>query len=471
MKHDHKAARLCAWLVVLALLCSGVMTALAERYVCPICNGATTCSTCGGSGQVNCGTCGGMGFWRVGETCPNCSGRGKVTCTTCSGTGTSNCWFCGGKGYYESGSGGSGDDSGGGSSTFDDDDGGNSGGTVVIPGRDDGNVPYSTAKGKVLACTEASSADCGVKKLFDGDESTTYRTPSTELYVIWKAPRPIGVTGYAFSFGYLQAQADGDTPKNVRLYGSEKALGRSDSGWQEIVNETVDIYNIGFSSDSDDVKGVYQYFKLEIGSNYGGPSTRITEVTIKGKEINVPATVKGLNYKLDNINDTATFIGPKDKNIKEITIPSVIKVNGKTYFVTSVKASACKALKKLAKLSIGKNVTDIGKYAFAECPKLKTVTGGKYVETIGEAAFMNDVVLAEITLYSKVSKIGRKAWYGCKKAKTVTIKTKKLTTSNVGAYAFKNLYATATVTCPAAKLKAYKALLPKKGMGKKVTYQ
>jgi hypothetical protein len=62
----------------------------------------------------------------------------------------------------------------------------------------------------------------------------------------------------------------------------------------------------------------------------------------------------------------------KAKNSKTITVPSSIKIEGKTYTVTSVGAKAFKA-KKIRSVYIGKNVKKIAKYAFSGS-KATTVT-------------------------------------------------------------------------------------------------
>ena len=142
----------------------------------------------------------------------------------------------------------------------------------------------------------------------------------------------------------------------------------------------------------------------------------ITDDTAPEPAAPATATVGALKYKLDG--SAATVTGPKSKNAKKLTIPATIKVEGETYKVTAIKASAFKGLKKLTTLVIGANVKTIGKNAFLKCAKLKSIT----------------------------------------------IKTAKLTTKTVGANAFKGVYKKATVKVPAKKLKAYKTLLVKKGL-------
>ena len=121
---------------------------------------------------------------------------------------------------------------------------------------------------------------------------------------------------------------------------------------------------------------------------------------------------------------------------------------GISYTVTSVAKNALKKNKKVTSVVIGSNVTTIGATAFSGCTKLTTVTIGKKVKSIKTGAFK-----------------------GSKKLKSIKIKTTKLTKKSVGKKAFTGIYKKAVFKVPAKKLKAYKALLKKKGAPKKAVYR
>ena len=129
-------------------------------------------------------------------------------------------------------------------------------------------------------------------------------------------------------------------------------------------------------------------------------------------------------YKVTKSSATAgTVEYTKTTNTKaaSLTIPATVKIDGVTYKVTSIAANTFSQNTKLKKVTIGKNIT----------------------------------------------KIGKKAFYGCKNLKTITIKSTGLKT--VGANALKGIHAKAKITVPKKQLSTYKKLLKGKGQGKKVT--
>ncbi len=122
---------------------------------------------------------------------------------------------------------------------------------------------------------------------------------------------------------------------------------------------------------------------------------------------------------------TVTYVKPVNKRKTKVSIPAAVKIEGITYKVTAIANNAFKNNKKIKKLTIGKNV----------------------------------------------SKIGKKAFYGCKKLKNITIKTTKLTSKKVGAKAFTGIKTKATIKVPKKKYNAYKKLLWKKGVSKKAKFR
>lgn len=185
--------------------------------------------------------------------------------------------------------------------------------------------------------------------------------------------------------------------------------------------------------------------------------TVISDSTTKAKyKIISTGTNKAVSYVTSTSNEAS------------IMIPDTITINGVVYKVKEISANAFKNNKKVKIITIGKNVITIGKAAFSGCTALQSVKKGVNVQTIGDKAFYKCTALKKITIQAKVKKIGSKTFYGCKHLKKITIKTKKLTSKNVGKNAWKGISSKATIKVPAANLKAYKKMLKSKGVGSRV---
>ena len=148
------------------------------------------------------------------------------------------------------------------------------------------------------------------------------------------------------------------------------------------------------------------------------------------------------------------------------------------------KGDKIKDAKKLAWYKVTKAGTTDGKVGTVEyvkpvnkkkrtvsIPATIKVDGIKYKVTgIASKAFRNNKYITKVTIGKYVQKIGSCAFYKCKKLKNITIKTKKMSTKKVGKSAFKGINSKATIKVPRSKYKAYKKLLKKKGVGRKVKF-
>ena len=198
----------------------------------------------------------------------------------------------------------------------------------------------------------------------------------------------------------------------------------------------------------------------------------------------------GTGFYFIHKEGVATYMRP-EKSEKTVIIPDSIRVNGKDIKVTSIWDNAFKNDKNLTTITIGANVTAIGKDTFASCTKLKTVKGGKYaakikdgafssckaltkfpvmekLQTIGMNAFKDCVKLKQFTIGKSVKEIGKSAFLNCKALKSITVKTSKLTANKVKKDAFKGINAKAVFKCPKKKVKDYLKLFVKKGAPKSV---
>ncbi len=154
------------------------------------------------------------------------------------------------------------------------------------------------------------------------------------------------------------------------------------------------------------------------GTGNSGGTTVTPDTPVKAGSIQA---VSGVKYKvLSTKSATVSYKAPKNKKITNAVIPATVKIKGKKYKVTAVEANA-----------------------FGKCKKLKKVTIG-----------------------TNVKKIGKKAFYQCRKLKSIQVKSKKLT--KVGSNAFKGIHKKAVIKVPKAKLSKYKKLMKKKGQAKTV---
>ncbi len=69
---------------------------------------------------------------------------------------------------------------------------------------------------------------------------------------------------------------------------------------------------------------------------------------------------------------TAEYVGTKSKK-SSVVIPDTVKVKGKNYKIVKVANNALANNKKVKQITVGANVTTIGKGAFQNCTKLKTI--------------------------------------------------------------------------------------------------
>ena len=79
-----------------------------------------------------------------------------------------------------------------------------------------------------------------------------------------------------------------------------------------------------------------------------------------------------MTYKVKKDGEVI-FVKAK-KNIKSLSIPATVSINGVTHKVTAVSAKAVSGNKKLKSVTIGANIKSISKNAFYKCSSLKKVT-------------------------------------------------------------------------------------------------
>ena len=105
----------------------------------------------------------------------------------------------------------------------------------------------------------------------------------------------------------------------------------------------------------------------------------------EGLEVGYEDVVKGVTYKVIS-KDAVTVVG-FDEAKSTLTIPATVMLDEFTYKVTAINANAFKG-EDIKSLTIGANVKTIGKAAFQKCTSLKKITiKSSAIKTIGKNAF------------------------------------------------------------------------------------
>jgi uncharacterized protein YjdB len=126
-------------------------------------------------------------------------------------------------------------------------------------------------------------------------------------------------------------------------------------------------------------------------------------------------TVSGAAYKVTkSTTDTkeVTYTAPTNKKKTSIKVPDTVNISGQIYKVTVIADKAFKNNSKLKSVTIGKNITKIGKEAFSGCKKLsKIIIKSTKLKTVGKNAIKGinkkatiKVPKKQLTKYKKLFK-------------------------------------------------------------------
>ncbi len=202
---------------------------------------------------------------------------------------------------------------------------------------------------------------------------------------------------------------------------------------------------------------------------------RATNVQVDLEPVHTPkkgeSVVEG-NYVYTVLSSSAVSVklsAAGKKSLAKAKIADTVTLGDKTFKVTQIDAEGFASAKKLARVTIGKNVKAIHVYAFAHCAKLKVISGGSAMTRIDASAFDGCSKLASFNISSKrLAKIGSAAFSNCQKLKTLTIaKTTKLTKSGVKNSLVES--SVKTVNVKNTKIATYKKYFTAKNCGKNVT--
>lgn len=370
MKCISKTRKKCLALLltwILVLTAAGAVQVHADEY--------RLCSVCGGSGRSMCPMCAGTGQrsftifqtqtigWNsvtgMAQTiqmpvtqhvpCSTCSGSGRMFCSSCSGTGRVRV----SSGSSSSGSSGTSGSSG-------------ASGETETSASSFKKVKYGT----VIDATDGIGDYEDAPNLIDGKKDTKFNVKAKSAYIIWKAPKMLKVTSYVIMTGNDTATYKGRNPKTWVLYGSNKKLPRSASGWKKIHAVTNDkkLKNVNYKNYTYKLKKTakaYRYYKLEIKDNKGADCTQLSGLTLKGKTVTVKKT------SISSAKRTGTKLKLKWKKVSGAS-GYQIQYSRSPKFKSAVKVKvkgASKRSKTISKLKKGRTY-------YVRVRAYKTVNGG-----------------------------------------------------------------------------------------------
>lgn len=109
-------------------------------------------------------------------------------------------------------------------------------------------------------------------------------------------------------------------------------------------------------------------------------------------------------FQVTSDNKLASFV---NSSLQEITYPDTM---------TMVPRYSCYNCTKLTKVTLGKNINNLGNSCFSDCSKLTTIIGGENLRIVNDYAFYNNTSLTNISGLdvSKLTNIGNYAFYNTK---------------------------------------------------------
>lgn len=139
-------------------------------------------------------------------------------------------------------------------------------------------------------------------------------------------------------------------------------------------------------------------FEYEI--NEDGESITITSYRGLGGSVKIPSNIDG-----KEVTGVGKAAFASCSQIEVLSIP---------VSVAEIDELAFSGCSKIKEISIPDEVTEIGKMAFANCTNLEIVNFGDKLQKVGEYAFMGCTSLNKLILPDNTESIGQYAFYNCK---------------------------------------------------------
>lgn len=312
-------------------------------------------------------------------------------------------------------------------------DGGNGGSnTTIIVSPSETNKYTVTFKdrGKIVKTEKVKSGDAaeypcisrnGYELSWDKDFSKV--TADTTVNAVWTVIKPEKVTSLTAESGNKSIALSWDETEYAGYYLVYRKAD-SEKEYTEVAKTTKILW-----TDRKAVPGTQYAYKVVAvrslsGKKYQGEESDVVTTKIGTPQIGDAYSVGDLNYKLTGTKKvTVTGLA---KVTDTLVIPSSVTISGKVYKVTSVQAKAFYRNEDIVNVTIGNNVTYVGKYAFYQCPNLETVKFGKRVSVISTCAFTQCPNLESVILPASVKRLGAKVFYKCNSIRVIQIESSAL---------------------------------------------
>ena len=302
----------------------------------------------------------------------------------------------------------------------------------------------------------------GYKLSWDKDFSKV--TANITVNAVWSVIKPEKVTSLTAESGNKSIALSWDETEYAGYYLVYRKAD-SEKEYTQVAKTTKILW-----TDSKAVPGTQYSYKVVAvrslsGKKYQGEESDVVTTKIGTPQIGDTYSVGDLNYKLTGTKEvTVTGLA---KVTDTLVIPSSVTISGKVYKVTSVQAKAFYRNEDIVNVTIGNNVTYVGKYAFYQCPNLEAAKFGKRVSVISTCAFTQCPNLESVILPASVKRLGAKVFYKCNSIRVIQIESSDL--EYVGK---KGLAVNKTVTLrlPKKMYTKYKKLIKASGVYSKTKF-
>ena len=146
-----------------------------------------------------------------------------------------------------------------------------------------------------------------------------------------------------------------------------------------------------------------------------------------------PNSSSKIYYSCNEETKTASVTSGPAKYTDDCVIPKTIRYNGDVYKVREITKYAFMGSKTLKSVTMSDNITEMGRFAFADCVSMTDITFSKYLTKIEDYTFSGCSCLEAVYIPDRVTSIGEGAFADCKNLKSVYL-PRNLTTLSCWAF-------------------------------------